>query len=381
MLEEKIRLYQLMKQNLIEKISRNNYLDFLKKIIGLHSTDYLTPYFSLYARVQDFCAKDLFDDLNKNYNALRMRGLRGTVFVVHRENIGLIIVATKNKREDWMKDVYKYVREGIDFDVIEKEVVKLLQGKNHYQISQIKKKLKEKIPTEDISTGLNYLEFKGVAIRSFQRYITDNLYHYGLLEEWFPEESLKANNYEESYPLMMEKYIEAFGPTTLDDYSWWLPDKKTPIKEAYDKISHKFEQLKVNSLKYLIHKNEIDSFNNFNHNEIEKPIVNFLPYEDHFPKGFKNRENFIDNDAQQNLFGVRGLDKGEIRPSIWLNGEVVGRWEYSWTNKEKIKMKIEIPYLNEKKVNCNKTKEIIESKRNELEDFTNSQIVPLINSK
>ena len=88
---EIIQHYHLQKQSLRSKISQQDFGVILKNHIGLHSTDYLTPYFSLWARVKKFDPADLFQAISKNKLAVRMRAFRRTVFVVHRENLEIII--------------------------------------------------------------------------------------------------------------------------------------------------------------------------------------------------------------------------------------------------------------------------------------------------
>ena len=84
---KKVRLFQLQKQHFLHKSSIKDYLTIVKENIGLHSTDYLTPYLSLWARVENFDPQLLFDDLNKHREAVRLRAFRGTIFVVHRDNL------------------------------------------------------------------------------------------------------------------------------------------------------------------------------------------------------------------------------------------------------------------------------------------------------
>jgi hypothetical protein len=61
-----VRLYQLTKQNLAVKAAAGSYRRLLRDHLGLHSTDYLTPYLSLQARVRDFEPRALFNALNRN---------------------------------------------------------------------------------------------------------------------------------------------------------------------------------------------------------------------------------------------------------------------------------------------------------------------------
>jgi hypothetical protein len=75
-------------------------------------------------------------------------------------------------------------------------------------------------------------------------------------------------------------------------------------------------------------------------------LVWFLPYEDHFPKVFILRQFYIDDETEEKLLPKsirhywppemtpppendnRGhIAAGQIRPSIWLDGKIIGRWE------------------------------------------------------
>ncbi|MBE0527203.1 MAG: hypothetical protein IH631_09690, partial [Candidatus Thorarchaeota archaeon] len=126
---------------------------------------------------------------------------------------------------------------------------------------------------------------------------------------------------------------------------------------------------------------------------IEKPdedLVWFLPYEDHFLKAFIDRTNFIDESIQPMLFpadrkhfwpsnpeaplkmpsvGTRAT--GEVRPSIWLNGQVVGRWEID----DEGSQKIIVTSIYTK--NAKKQLSRIEEVKTELEDFVNDRLVPI----
>jgi len=64
MKSESICYYHLQKQSLLSKAKQNDFEEILKKHIGLHSTDYLTPYFSLWARVKKFDPADLFQAIS-----------------------------------------------------------------------------------------------------------------------------------------------------------------------------------------------------------------------------------------------------------------------------------------------------------------------------
>ena len=109
--QAKLQYYQLEKQNLLKKEKQTNYHKILTNHIGLHSTDYLTPYIALWSRVEDFNPKKLFDDINKK-EAIRLRAMRRTVFVSHKNNLPILIPAISSSLESHrlenIKSIYSF---------------------------------------------------------------------------------------------------------------------------------------------------------------------------------------------------------------------------------------------------------------------------------
>ncbi|NHJ05829.1 MAG: hypothetical protein EAX90_13465 [Candidatus Heimdallarchaeota archaeon] len=380
MLEQKIRFYHLWKQNLIEK-TESNFLDLIDNHIGLHSTDYLTPYFSLWARIKNFEPRALYDSLNKTKDVLRMTAFRGTLFIINRKNIASTLASMSRKRELWIKDAQNYSTIGLDYQKLERDIIALFKKNPLLKNPEIKKALADRYSEIDVTIGMRLLGLNGIVIRAVQKNITDKIYKYSLLEDWMPDVAEQISQSENSVREVLLKYIDIFGPVSLDDFCWWLPETKTNAREYLIEIENNLEIIDFNGSEYFIKKNEKEEFENFEYRKFTEPIINFLPYEDHFPKAYQERSYFISEDVKTNLFGVRGLDKGEIRPSIWLNGEVIGRWEYSWADNKKTTMKIDIIYLDRTKISSEIITNKIEEIRLDLENFTNEKIIPLIKMK
>ena len=90
---EQLHWNQLRKQFLLdEKIT--SYFEVAKYQLGLHSTDYWTPYFSTWARIGDFDAKDMFESLDNGRKLVRTHAFRTTIHVMHIDNLSMIISAT-----------------------------------------------------------------------------------------------------------------------------------------------------------------------------------------------------------------------------------------------------------------------------------------------
>ena len=89
---ERFRINQLRKQHLVSE-SQISLFDIIKTHLGLHSTNYWTPYLSLYARIGEYNPKKLFNALNQGNQLVRIHAFRKTVFVVHISNLSMLIQA------------------------------------------------------------------------------------------------------------------------------------------------------------------------------------------------------------------------------------------------------------------------------------------------
>ena len=378
--QSKFRLYQLEKQNLLTKEKSSNYHKILNDHIGLHSTDYLTPYFSLWSRIEDFDPKMLFNAINEK-EAIRLRAMRRTVFVSHSDNLPILIPAISSALETHKLDNIKFlVKRGMSEDLPEKltrDIIALLEQNNTLTTSQIKKELSSKYSGDYVKAMLTLLEFDCIITRVGQRYITDRVINWGLFSKHYPKVVTKTLEKEKALESIFLKYLEQFGPISLDDFCWWLPLKKTPAKEIISNCQNKLVELDFLDKKYYLLKKDYQKYESFNF-EVDEPIINFLPYEDHFPKAYKIRNWFITEEVIAKLFDEGTINLGQIRPSIWLNGEVKGRWEINWLDAKKTRAEIILKYLhNDIKKEPNVAK-LVEKERKNLEEFLNKQLIPIM---
>ncbi len=379
---DNLRFYHLEKQSLLSKIGNQDFETILKSQIGLHSTDYLTPYFSLYARVENFDPVNLFQAISKEQSAIRMRAFRRTVFVVHRENletiIGSMILFLEKFKQDNLKYMVKMGMKEGSYEKIRSDIIKVLKGKPPMTTNQIKKKLSSNWTGEWIKSSLHLLEFEGMIARIGQRYITDKTINYGLFDDHFPELQRESIDPEKSLRSLFKTYLHQFGPITINDFSWWLPLNKTETKNLIDSMKDEIIRFDFNSNEYLMFKEDYEVLNSLEP-KFESLIVNLLPYEDHYPKAYKIRNWHLAEEIESNLYKVGPMDWGQLRPSIWVNGEIKGRWEIDFVDDKKTEMKTEIVYL-EKEIEKSKDKMLqIREHLESLEAFANEKLLPIMN--
>ena len=382
---KQLRLHQLRKQYLIgaEQI---DFFELIKKQLGFHSTDYWTPYLSAWARIGDYNAENIFTSLNTGKQLVRASVFRGTTYVVHLDNLAMILGATGPISEENSRK-HPDLKKMTDKE-IEDSVAKLdsILGKNPISTNEIKQLL----PTigKILRPIMRIAMARGLMVRASASHARSNRTSYASLPNWISKPKFKPQPQEKALPSLVKSYIETFGPVIIDDLSWWLGLKKSDTKAMIQELANDITTFVIGDAEYFMIPEDLEIATSLD--SIDEPYVWFLPYEDHFPKSFTDRSWCINEDAQQKLFPrlaefywppkldppPKGPHKGmfrqgEIRPSIWLNGKAVGRWELAQYKKE-----FRVVYgLFEKIGKAEKI--LIDEKKKALEDYINNQLIPI----
>ncbi len=384
---EQLHWNQLRKQFLLdEKVT--NYCDVAKYQLGLHSTDYWTPYFSTWARIGDFDAKDMFESLDSGRKLVRTHAFRTTIHVMHIDNLSMIISATgPSLFKAYRTDKYRKVDVLTDQDIEAMfSSVKDALKDGPLRTSDLKKVVPD--IGDHVRSALLMLMARGEVVRAKAKHARSNLTSYALLDQWVDGFKLKLIDEQEAITNLIQHHIERFGPVSVDDIAWWLRQTKTTVKNAISSLGEDIVTVNTGQKdKYMLTSDfEIAA-------SVEKPkqaLVWFLPYEDHFLKAFIDRTDFIEESVQPMLFpadrkhfwpsnpdgpqimpGKGSRATGEVRPSIWLNGRVVGRWELDDEGKQKkvvmsVYAKVAKKHLTD-----------IEQVRMNIEEFVNHRLLPI----
>jgi hypothetical protein len=384
---DQIRWNQLRKQHLLSEKPKDFY-ELIKAQLGLHSTDYWTPYFSVWARLGDFDAKNMFDSLNSGKELVRTHAFRTTVHVMHVDNLPLVLSATgpslyRAARKDRFRKTDLLSDSEIEHLLA---TVKNALQEGPMQMSELKRAAPE--AEMYMRSTLIMLMAKGEVVRATASHARNNLTTYALMSQWLGQSPMKLMDEREAIAMLIGQHIARFGPASIEDIAWWLRVTKMQVKKAIAEIGDAAVSLGEHGQETYMMREDFEIASSL---EISKEgHVWFLPYEDHFLKAFIDRSAFVGEDIQPKLFpadrkhfwpsapdtplvmpsiGVRTT--GEVRPSIWLDGEVVGRWEIDEESKQK-----KIVTSLYRKIAKDHQRDI-EQAREQLEAFVNNTLQPI----
>lgn len=385
--EEQLRWNQLRKQSLLDEKPRDFY-QVIKEQLGLHSTDYWTPYLSVWSRIGDYDAEKMFKSIDNGMQLVRTHAFRTTIHLIHIDNLSVILSATGPALFNaYRTDRYRKMDQLSDRQIEEmmNQVKKALKD-GPLQTSELKRIVPE--VGERVRSALLMLMARGEVVRAKAKHARSNLTSYALLDRWVKGFKLEIIDEQEAISHVIQSHLERFGPASVDDIAWWLKQTKTTVKNVLADLDEGIVRLEIGGTEKFMWKGDMEIAAS-----LEAPsedLVWFLPYEDHFLKAFIDRTPFLDEDIQDRLFpadrrmfwpsdsdtevkmpskGIRTI--GEVRPSIWLNGQVVGRWEID--DDGDVKRVVTSLYIKASR----QQQSMVEQVRGRLEEFINSSLMPI----
>lgn len=328
---EQVNQFVLQKQHLTEDTISNDIEQITKDIGGLHSTNQTTPYLSLFNRISDFTKNQLDEEVYIKRNLGKIRCIRKTVFIHHKEHVPWIINATKKQYLKRHVDYLAHLNISEErYQKIIKQILSVLEGRS-LSVSEIKNELDYK---ENISAMVNLAcdEFKIIRTKPIKSW-RDRRHTYSSFVEHFPDIDLKIHSEKESKTKLVKYYIECFGPVSENDIVWWTGFNKTETRQALEdiqedltKISFKETEQELYILAAQLEKLKQTSIPS-------NSIINILPELDSYLMGYKERDRYINQSKYDHMFDR----SGNATATILLNGQVKGIWDFISSGESTIK--------------------------------------------
>lgn len=119
----------------------------------------------------------------------------------------------------------------------------------------------------------------------------------------------------EGYAVLVQRWLERFGPGTVDDIVWWLGATKAVVRAALGQLSAVEVRLEDGVSGWVLPGDEADE------PDLE-PWAALLPALDPTTMGWKERRFYLDPVDRPYLFDTNG----NAGTTAWWNGRIVGCW-------------------------------------------------------
>lgn len=306
-------------------------------LVVLHATDPATVYLSLLARCPQLTLKDIARVLYDDRALVRILAMRRTLFVASQANVPVVHHAASldiaaQLRKQLLKQLATLPTDppvggnlAAWLEDVETSVAHALERRGVAQGSQLsadEPRLRTALlPTTDkkwdvkrnITTQvLVLMGAEGRIVRATPRGSWQSRSH-----TWEPGSSFWPGGIPEvpdAKARLVELYLRRFGPATVTDVAWWTGWTLGTTRAALASL----DTVDVGCGLVMADDTDVD--------EPTPPCASLLPGLDPTPMGWKGRDWYLPEDWQA-LYDRNG----NIGPTIWWGGEVVGAWSVTRT--------------------------------------------------
>ncbi len=304
-------------------------------LVALHSSDPASVYLSIAARCHGIALSDIDRGLYQNPSVVRHHGMRRTIWVVSAETATMMhsavtikIAAAERRR---LLKVLGRPEAWLDEAISEIEALTSEMGPlPSIEIGRRLPRLAFPIvlgPNTKHSVSVNAhtrivvqagFEARLVRTRPVGSWTASN-YSWVAATQWlkgFPNETPDPDTQRQDKADLVDRWLQRFGPGTFTDIVWWTGMTKRDVTAALADCGAVEVQLPTSSGWLSSHDTTVAA------NDADQPWAALLPGLDPTSMGWKDRDWYLDPSIASEI-----VDRnGNIGPTIWVNGSIVGSW-------------------------------------------------------
>jgi hypothetical protein len=293
-----------------------------RDLVGLHATGAPNPYLQLFTRMPGFTRPALDHELYERRSLARVRCMRGTLFLLP---LDLLPIAWAATRELVLRPSTKYLAaQGVTPRSYEQwaSLVDAMLAGRALSAAQIRAELGA---GRDVALPavLKQMCDEGQLLRD--RPVAgwrDAHSTYRRLAEALPQ--VKLHRYEPALAaaLLIERYIDRYGPVTLDDIAWWTGLGMRRCRDALHELDTQITPVRLPEWndEHWVLRADLDRI--MHATRPKRTQVSLLAALDPYAMGFRRRDRLLNPDRQDFVY-----DRSGNATSVALvDGRIAGVW-------------------------------------------------------
>jgi len=319
--QQQANLFVLARQHLTPDSRLEDVVRVAGDIGGLHATNAMTPYLSLWARCSGFTRGCLEQELYERRTLARLRSVRGTIYIYPREFLPIAFAATSASA---MAASRRYMEAlGVPFEQYERvsqDILHLLAGREMSAIA-----IRRALQTDAyVPTVLSTMCDLGLLVRARPNSGWRDAHHsYARFEEYLPGVDLRQYGEEEATVALIRQYLRAFGPASEGDIAWWSGFTRSRVRTALRALETEVRQVQLERSEqpcWLLGE-DVEGLQQAR--AIGPPVVNLLPNLDPYLMGYRERARWLDEARTPWIFDRAG----NATSTILVDGRAAGVWD------------------------------------------------------
>jgi hypothetical protein len=345
------RRRRLQTRHLLTPATRTSEVtDASDAVVALHGTDPATIYLSAWARTTDLSQAEIARAMYVDKRLVRMMGMRRTMFVVASDLAPLVhassalgVAATQRRRllvhlkqAGVAADVERWL------DEVSADTLQALAARGRATANDLAADVPALNTLLDLAPEKSYAVPQKVTSRVLTVLALQGLIVRGAVlggwtsnrNEWWPVASWIPGGFGDLDPAaaridLARRWLQAFGPAQTTDLAWWTGWTLGQVRTALKSIAT--AEVDLAGLPGIVLADDLDP------TPEPSPTAALLPALDPTPMGWVEREWFL------GVHRARLFDPtGNIGPTIFWRGQVVGGWAQMSDGEIRIKLLTDI---------------------------------------
>jgi uncharacterized protein YcaQ len=311
--------------------NKENLIGIISDVGGLHAQSSETPYISLWNRMIDFQWKWL-DELLTEQKLIAAHLMRVTLHIVPKEEFPMYFQASRDAMRKFLTS--RGLLWPPKFSTIHQAILDFIREKEPVTTLEVRRFLESKgLSTKSLHRIIHYeLAGVGAILRSGRSPRILTQWKWSTTESLIDKSSLETITEEEAKEWLVQKYLKAFGPSSIEDIVSYTWHGKTETRKMIERLvaRGRVSDFEVNdaskrwALSEDVGKLEFEAES---HPAQEASIVSVLPEFDPLTIGYRKRWKKLIS-----IPPIRpGLRSHPAPGIILVNGEILGKY-LPWPN-------------------------------------------------
>lgn len=305
-----------------------------RALVAIHATDPASVFMGLWARMRAAEVEPIEAALYEERSIVRMLGMRRTMFVVPTDEVPLIqaactraIAGRERKRAVQMLEAAGVTADAAAWlPPIEEATLLALERRGEALAGEVTKDVPELGRQISFGEGTRWAGTLGVSTRVLFLLAADgriargrprgtwtsSQHRWAPMSAWLPD-GVEERPTADARVELVRRWLLAFGPGTVTDIKWWTGWTMGETRRAIAAAGA--VEVDLDGVPGVALADDLEPV------DAPEPWVALLPSLDSTPMGWSDRDWYL-GQHRPALFDR----SGNIGPSIWLNGRIVGGW-------------------------------------------------------
>jgi|GEM_PF-2213719 len=333
----------VLQKNYLAAEKAPSITELVEQLAGLPAEPSSTPYLSACVRLTDFTPNQLLIELNQTRSLIKGSFMRSTPYIVNTNRYIVWHAATARQRKHDFNAEFRLwgIETNDEIERLGQSILSIFGDQpltSEVITGRLPKDLVQELTqtsrggrvtkTNNMALTLRWLVSKGVlgVSNDSADWRVENPI-YARLNHWYPDLDLSSAPGEaDAQKTLVRAYLAAFGPATEADISFWTGFGKSETARAIAALSSETTLTMVEGIPgmLLTLKSQADILQA---TEIPVgPVINILPADD--PLITAHRASRVLYMADQKLQRQIFSSSGAAKPTILVDGQVVGLWDW-----------------------------------------------------